>query len=522
MSQRMRRKNEAGLAWLQAAGIGGLTWLAMHGAHVQPVWFGVAVAMTAALLSFASSDLGVLASVIGISLPLTAANPIVGIAFLILGVASIRYLGTAGARTYLVLGLALASAFFGIGPVWAAVAIAGYVLGAGEGALAAALACLLVEAVGVLLGKPLIGVTVTGGGQALLSFANAPTTLLSVAWVKHAFSTMSANSVNQVVATIAGVKEPLALAVQPAVWALGAAAAGMLRRQAKTAKSEVLLFGAALAGVTVPAIGSAVVFSLAGLPVSAVGVLSAFAASLLFCAAFVLAWERLFPVEVVQRAPAAGATRASMAAEGADVDELLSLIASAEDKLASQHTTQGVVMITDMKSFSRMTEEDGSLMSAKAIQRHRDLLLPVIARHNGSGKSTGGDGIVAAFATASDAVAAATEAQRALLDHNESHPSEREIWIRMGIASGEVVLDKSGRPFIGAALNLAARVMNLADGGQIFTTGDVAAGAEAIGAGTVSFGEFSLKNIAKPVEVFEVLWADGQEPHDPRSSLLME
>ena len=107
-------------------------------------------------------------------------------------------------------------------------------------------------------------------------------------------------------------------------------------------------------------------------------------------------------------------------------------------------------MITDMKSFSRMTEEDGSVATAKAIQRHRDLLLPIIQRHNGCGKSTGGDGLVAAFESAADALLAAAEMQRALATHNAAHPDEREIWVRIGLASGEVVLDKGGRPFIGA------------------------------------------------------------------------
>ena len=51
------------------------------------------------------------------------------------------------------------------------------------------------------------------------------------------------------------------------------------------------------------------------------------------------------------------------------------------------------------------------------------------------------------------------------------------LWVRMGLASGEVVLDSGGRPFIGAGLNLAARVMNLADGGQVFATDEVAASA---------------------------------------------
>ena len=66
---------------------------------------------------------------------------------------------------------------------------------------------------------------------------------------------------------------------------------------------------------------------------------------------FVAVWERVFPVAV--KTPAPVARRVSMASEDADVDELLRLIATAEDKLATQHTSTKVVLITDMKSFSR-------------------------------------------------------------------------------------------------------------------------------------------------------------------------
>ena len=167
-----------------------------------------------------------------------------------------------------------------------------------------------------------------------------------------------------------------------------------------------------------------------------------------------------------------------------------------------------------MKSFSRMTEEDGSLLSAQAVQRLRDLLLPVIIAEGGSGKSTGGDGLVAAFDCAADAARAAVHIQLALADYNQRADRQRELMVRVGIATGEVVLDKNGRPFIGSALNLAARVMNLADGGQAFATSDVvcSAGSEFR---VHSHGAFEFKNIAQPVEVFELLWQAGQMPSSP-------
>ena len=202
--------------------------------------------------------------------------------------------------------------------------------------------------------------------------------------------------------------------------------------------------------------------------------------------------------------------------EDADVDELLRLIAGAEDELTSKHTTKAVVMITDMKSFSKMTEEDGSVTSAKQIQRHRDLLLPLINSYGGKGKSTGGDGLVAAFGSASDAMHAAVTMQRTLDEYNTGHDGEREMVIRIGIADGEIVLDRGGRPFIGNALNLAARVMDLGDGGQAFTTKPVVEAAKASDIATHRHGAVELKNIAEPVEAIEILWAQGQKPTKPR------
>lgn len=508
------RKNQQALTWLRAALIAAVTWLAMNAMLVRPTWLSIVFAMVAGGLALLATDLGVLAAVVAVSIPLMAAQPLLGIGALALGIIAVRYLGADGGRAFLVIAISLVGAF--VGPVWAGAALAGYLLGAGEGALAAAVACVVVEIVGVMLGRPTIGVTVTGGPTtALVNFAHMPATMLSAEWLRVAFANLGAESVNRVVNGIAGISQPVALVVQPGLWALGAAVAGVGARVRRGKRLYVGLASVSL-GVLVPAVGNAIMRAFLGLPSALTATAIAALASLAVALAFVAVWESVFPPIRVVAPPAA--RRVSMTTEDADVDELLRLISTAEDKLASQHTTTKVVMITDMKSFSRMTEEDGSVLTAKAIQRHRDLLLPIVEKAGGSGKSTGGDGLVAAFQTADAGISAAAAMQRALAENNAAHPNEREIWIRIGIASGEVVLDRGGRPFIGNALNLAARIMNLADGGQVFSTGEVAQGSRVPDVRLASFGDFELKNIAKPVEVIEVLWQPGQEPHDPRSA----
>jgi class 3 adenylate cyclase len=194
-----------------------------------------------------------------------------------------------------------------------------------------------------------------------------------------------------------------------------------------------------------------------------------------------------------------------------DIDGLLSTIASAQERIATDYSAEKTVLITDMMSFSEMTEQDGSMNSALTVQKHRNLLLPIIERHGGKGKAAGGDGMIAAFDRPDDAIRCAVDIQRSLDSYNAANPKSRSIKVRIGLASGEIVVDREGTPFIGSALNLAARVMSLAEGGRIFAAGNVLAAA-AVPVQVAQQGTFSLKGIPAPTEVYEVLWHGGQAP----------
>ena len=513
MAQHIHRTHEMAIVWLRSVAIAGFAFLGLTSMDVHPGWLSGVVALAVGAMAIASVDLSIFATLAALSIPIVAAQPVVGMGALVSSVLLIHYLGADGGQTFLVLVLALAGARLGI--EWAAIALAGYFLGAGEGALAAALACVALEAIGIALGKPGIGVTASQGpAKALVDFSHAPANLLGSEWLRIAIGNMGTKTVDSVVSAVSHLSKPMVLTVQPALWAAGAALAGWLKTIAGRGRRPVRGLLAVSAGVALPAAGSVVMRSFFGLPSNQPAIGIAVAASLTVSIGAVALWERHFQLVPLPAVP----LRVTMAAEDADVDELLRLIATAEDKLASQHTSTGIVMITDMKSFSRMTEEDGSVATAKAIQRHRDLLIPIIERHGGHGKSTGGDGLVASFGSSADALAAASEMQSVLAARNSAHSDEREIWVRIGIASGEVVLDRGGRPFIGAALNLAARAMNLADGGQIFVTDAVASSADVGAVRLHSFGKFELKNIARPVEILEVLWSPSQRAQDPGSA----
>ena len=484
--------------WFRAAAFAAVAAAALTRMPFYPPAVMLAIVAGVGALGLLSPGIGVAGFVVAVGLPVLAANAVLGIALLVVGLAAVQYLGQDDARAFVLLGLVFLGTIAKL--EWAIIALGGYVLAVSEGAVAAIVACAVLEVAAITLGAPVMGASVGGGQRAVLDLASAPEGALSFAWLLPALREMSPASV---AASFRDAGPWPVLVLQPVLWAAGAGVSKAVSGGApKTGPARLAVAAAAGAGgAAVIGIGSLGLRFL-GSPVTSSAILTGMVGSAVVAALGAVALEALFP----KIAPARKAPKTSVQAEDADVDELLRLIASAEEELASKHTVDETVMITDMKAFSAMTEEDGSVVSAKRIQRHRDLLLPVIAAHGGCGKSTGGDGLVASFPDPAEALAAAVEMQQTLDSFNGSHPGERAILIRIGLAHGEVVLDNGGRPFIGSGLNKAARVMNLADGGEILCSSDVVSRAGKRAPGGRSRGAFELKNIPGEVDVVEIGW----------------
>ncbi len=120
------------------------------------------------------------------------------------------------------------------------------------------------------------------------------------------------------------------------------------------------------------------------------------------------------------------------------------------------------LLLADVEGSTRLWETQPQVMSA-AMARLNQVVCDVIAAHNGVRpvEQGEGDSFVAAFARASDAVAAALELQRAPL---------APIRLRIGVHTGEVQLrDESN--YAGPAINRTARLRDLAHGDQTVLSG---------------------------------------------------
>ena len=167
----------------------------------------------------------------------------------------------------------------------------------------------------------------------------------------------------------------------------------------------------------------------------------------------------------------------------------------------------GVVtfLFTDVEGSTKLLHELGDAY-ADALHEHRGLLREAFTAHNGAEVDTQGDAFFVAFGLASDAVAAAADAQLAL--------SGGPIRVRMGLHTGEPSVGDEG--YIGLDVVRAARICSAGHDGQILvseTTRALVGNQLPDGVSVHDLGEAHLKDIQHE-HVYQ-LSVDGGPSHFP-------
>ena len=166
-------------------------------------------------------------------------------------------------------------------------------------------------------------------------------------------------------------------------------------------------------------------------------------------------------------------------------------------------------------STALFTDIEGSTSLLRRLSRgydsiladHFKILRAAVKARGGVEASTEGDALFVVFADAADAIVACVEAQRALAAH--AWPSGVDLRVRMGLHTGEVRL--SGGEYIGLTIHQAARVVNVAHGGQIVCSPTTAAecdGRLPDGVTFVDLGRWRVRDFDGPTKLFQVA-SDG-------------
>jgi class 3 adenylate cyclase len=144
---------------------------------------------------------------------------------------------------------------------------------------------------------------------------------------------------------------------------------------------------------------------------------------------------------------------------------------------------------------------------AEVLGEHHRLLRAVFAEHGGREVHTEGDAFFVAFARASDAVAAAVEAQRAL--GSQRWPEGADVRVRMGVHSGEAEVRMDD--YVGLDVHRAARICSAGHGGQVLissSTRELVAGELPADVALRDLGEHWLKDLDRPEHLFQLVVGD--------------
>jgi len=165
------------------------------------------------------------------------------------------------------------------------------------------------------------------------------------------------------------------------------------------------------------------------------------------------------------------------------------------------------ILSADAKGYSRLMAGD-EVGTVRTLTSHRTVMREAVARHRGRVVDSPGDNLLAEFASTADAVEAAVEIQHILRDRNAHLPEGRRLEFRIGVNLGEILAEDER--IYGDAVNVAARLEAMADGGGVCVSGivhDQVAGKLALG--WQPLGEQRVKNIPRSVRVYRVQLAAG-------------
>ena len=170
-----------------------------------------------------------------------------------------------------------------------------------------------------------------------------------------------------------------------------------------------------------------------------------------------------------------------------------------------QQRKLAAVMAADVVGYSRLMgrDESGTLLRLK--KRRGDCLEPSLARNGGRIVKLTGDGVLAEFASAVEALRAAVEFQQAVADANRDESELNRMVFRVGIHLGDLIVE--GDDLYGDGVNIAARLEGEAPVGGILISRavhDTVAGKLKLT--LQDQGELVLKNIERPVQAFRVEW----------------
>jgi class 3 adenylate cyclase len=155
---------------------------------------------------------------------------------------------------------------------------------------------------------------------------------------------------------------------------------------------------------------------------------------------------------------------------------------------------------------------------SEVLAEHQRLLRTAFDEHDGREVHTEGDAFFVAFARASDAIAAAVSAQRALASGR--WPEGVDVRVRMGVHTGEA--DVRQDDYVGLDVHRAARICAAGHGGQVLissSTRELVADELPGDVALRDLGEHRLKDLDRPEHLFQLVVGDLPSDFPPLAAV---
>jgi TolB-like protein len=176
------------------------------------------------------------------------------------------------------------------------------------------------------------------------------------------------------------------------------------------------------------------------------------------------------------------------------------------------------ILAADVAGYSRLMHNDEEATHAKLAALLADGVMPSITEHGGRIVKNTGDGFLAEFPSAVEAVRAAVQFQTRIRELTITEVEDSRIAFRVGVNIGDVIAEP--HDIFGDDVNIAARLESIAEPGGICISSsayDYVRGK--VDVEFADLGQHNLKNISRPIRAYAVgLKANTERAVPPLSS----
>ena len=163
------------------------------------------------------------------------------------------------------------------------------------------------------------------------------------------------------------------------------------------------------------------------------------------------------------------------------------------------------ILFTDMESSAALRQRQGDEKAQELVRVHNAIVREALRAQKGKEIKHTGDGIMATFASASQALRSAVAIQRGVAAHVEEHP-DAALRVYIGLNAGEPIVEEGD--LFGTSVDLAKRICDQCQPGEILVSDVVrqlAAGKRFLFSDR---GDTALRGFEDPVRLYEVSWRE--------------